>query len=478
MMRADAAGPVGRDGKRTHGNISGNMGAGTVKRRFWVTISGLAMATALAGCERELILSGERFAVREPLEASIPVEGQPAPVAAPIRPENQSVPISLPAAVANAEWSQRGGAANHAQPHGALSAAPVRVWTVNAGKGNTRKNRVSAAPVVADGRVYTMDTAAVVQATGTNGAVLWQSDLTAEFDRGGGVSGGGLAAGPGRVYAATAYGELVALDAASGAVVWRQRVDSAVTGAPTVSGGTVFVSGRDGSGWAIAADTGRVRWTVPGAVGSTGMIGAAGPSVGENVVLFPFTNGSVTAALKVSGVQVWQAPVTGQRVGRAYAGVTDITGDAVVMGDVTYVGTASGRTAALDTSSGERIWTAVEGALNPPLVVGGSVFVVNDENRLVRLDAATGTQIWAVDMPYFTKDKPKRRKAIVPHFGPVLAGGRLAVVSGDGQLRLFNPADGSLVGGAEIPGGASAPPALAGGTLYVVSGNGQLHAFR
>jgi outer membrane protein assembly factor BamB len=148
------------------------------------------------------------------------------------------------------------------------------------------------------------------------------------------------------------------------------------------------------------------------------------------------------------------------------------------MGDVTYVGTASGRTAALDTSSGERIWTTVEGALNPPLVVGGSVFVVNDENRLVRLDAATGAPIWAVDMPYFTKDKPKRRKAIVPHFGPVLAGGRLAVVSGDGQLRLFNPADGSLVGGAEIPGGASAPPALAGGTLYVVSGNGQLHAFR
>ncbi len=454
------------------------MGARTVKRRFWVTISGLAMTLALAGCERELILPGERFPVRADLADSIPVEGQPAPVAPPIRPENQSAPISLPVAVANAEWSQRAGAANHAQPHGALSAAPALVWTANIGTGNSRKNRVSASPVVADGRIYTMDAAAVVQATGTNGAALWRADLTAEFDRGGGVSGGGLAAGNGRVYAATAYGELVALDAASGGVVWRQRLDSPVTGAPTVSGGTVFVSGRDGSGWALSTDTGRVRWTVPGAAGTTGMLGAAGPSVGENLVLFPFANGSITAALKVSGVQVWQAPVTGQRVGRAYAGVTDITGDAVVIGDRTFVGTASGRTAALDTSSGERIWTAVEGALNPPLVVGGSVFVVNDENRLVRLDAATGNVIWAVDMPYFTKEKPKRRIAIVPHFGPVLAGGRLAIVSGDGQLRLFNPVDGALVGGAEIPGGASAPPALAGGTLYVVSGNGQLHAFR
>ena len=41
---------------------------------------------------------------------------------------------------------------------------------------------------------------------------------------------------------------------------------------------------------------------------------------------------------------------------------------AVVDGQLTYVGTASGRTAAVDTSSGERVWTATEGALNPPLV--------------------------------------------------------------------------------------------------------------
>lgn len=453
-------------------------GFGTVKRKVLGTISGLAMVTVLAGCERELILPGERFPVRAELQSSVPIEGEAAPVAPPDRPENQSVPISLPAAGANADWTHRGGTARHVSPHGALSAAPVRVWSANIGAGSNRKNRITAAPVVAEGRVFTMDTAAVVQATSTQGAVLWQANLTAEFDRGGGASGGGISVAGNRLFAATAYGELVALDTASGAVVWRQRLDSPVTGAPAIEAGIVYAAGRDGSGWAIKADTGRVLWTVPGAVGTTGMIGAAGPTVGERLVLFPFANGGITAALKTSGVQVWQAPVTGQRVGRAYAGVTDITGDAVMIGEMTFVGTASGRTAAIDTSSGERIWTAVEGALNPPLVVGGSVFVVNDENRLVRLDAETGAQVWAIDMPYFTKDKPKRRKAIIPHFGPVLAGGRLAVVAGDGQLRLFNPVDGALVGGAEIPGGAASGPALAGGTLYVVSSNGQLHAFR
>ena len=37
---------------------------------------------------------------------------------------------------------------------------------------------------------------------------LWSADLTASFDKGGGVSGGGLAAGEGRLYAATTYGEV------------------------------------------------------------------------------------------------------------------------------------------------------------------------------------------------------------------------------------------------------------------------------
>jgi outer membrane protein assembly factor BamB len=128
--------------------------------------------------------------------------------------------------------------------------------------------------------------------------------------------------------------------------------------------------------------------------------------------------------------------------------------------------------------SGEEQWAAVEGALGPVLAVGGSAFIVNDEARLMRLDAATGEVIWSVDMPYFTKDRPKRRKAVYPHFGPVLAGGRLVVASGDGLLRLFDPVDGSLVGSADLPGGAAAQPALSGGVLYVLNTNGQLLAFR
>ncbi len=441
-------------------------------------VSGMALLALLGACEKELILPGERFDTRTPLEASLPTEGNPAPVDPSKTDQNLSRPIALPGMIANADWPQRAGNARHISPHGALSASPQRVWSAPIGKGADRKSRISAAPVIAEGRIYTIDAAAGVQATATNGAAVWKTDLTPATDASNEVSGGGLAYGGGQLYVTTGYGELVALNAASGAVVWRQRLGAPATGAPAVDGNVVYGVGRDSSAWAINTANGKVIWEVPGTPGAAGMIGASAPAITDRTVLLPYVSGELVAVLKLGGSKIWSAGVSGARVGRGYGLVQDITGDPVVAGSTTYVGNASGKTFAIATSSGEQIWQANEGALGPVLPVGDSLFLVNDEARLVRLDAATGAVIWKVEMPYFLTDKAKKRKGITAHYGPVLAGGRIVVASGDGPLRFFNPADGALVAVADIPGGAATQPALAGGALYVVGRDGQLHAFR
>jgi outer membrane protein assembly factor BamB len=442
-------------------------------------MAGAGLLALLAACgDREVILQGERFPVRADLDASIPVEGQPAPTAPP-EAGNLSAPISLAGQTNSGEWTHRGGNARHLMPHLALSAAPQRVWSANIGAGSSRKNRIAAAPVVSAGRVFTMDGDVTVSATSTSGGTLWSTDLTASFDRGAGLSGGGLAVGGDRLFAATTYGEVVALDASSGQVLWRQRVDAPVTGAPATDGSAVYVSGKDGSAWAINAADGKVMWQVVGTPGTTGYVGTSAPTVGDRAVIFPSSGGDLMAVLKIGGgTKIWQKSLAGKRLGAAYALTPDITADAVIDGGVIYAGTGSGRTVAMSSSSGERIWSAGEGALGPVALGGGSLFLVNDQAELVRLDAATGEVIWAVPMPYFTKDKIKRRKGIYAHYGPVLAGGRVMVVSSDGLLRAFDPTDGTLTHTAEIPGGAATQPAVAGGVLYVVGGNGQLHAFR
>ncbi len=441
-------------------------------------VTGVGLLALLAACgNKEVILSGERFPVRADLEASIPVEGQPAPTA-PAPAENQSVAISL-GPQTGGDWTHRAGNARHLMPHAALSSTPRLVWSAKVGAGSSRKNRIAAAPVVADGRIFTIDAGTGVTATSTAGATLWTTDLAASFDRGGGESAGGLATAGNRVFATTGYGELVALDAGTGAVLWRQRVDSPISGAPATDGSAVYVSARDGSAWAVDAADGKVIWQVVGTPGKAAYVGTAAPTIGDRAVIFPSSGGDLMAVLKIGGgTKIWQSSLAGKRLGRAYALTPDVTGDAVIAGKTLYAGSGSGRTVAMSASSGERIWSAGEGALGPVAVAGGSIFLVNDEARFVRLDAATGEPIWSVEMPYFTNDKIKRRKGIYAHYGPVMAGGRIIVVSSDGLLRAFDPTDGTLTYTAEIPGGAAAQPAVAGGTLYVVGTNGQLHAFR
>lgn len=467
--------PRRRTAERQEREEDGQVAAG--RNGLWAGVAALAV---LAACgEKEVILPGERFPVRADLAASQPTEEVPDPKAPDLTPPLESRPIALPAVQGNADWAQRGGGPRHAPPHAALSSAPVAVWTAPVGAGNSRRNRIAAAPVVAGGRVFAMDAGTLVTAVSTGGAPLWQADLTAGFDKGGGVSGGGLAAEGGRLYAGTAYGEVVALDAASGAVAWRQRVDAPAIGAPAVADGVVYVAGRDGSAWALDAADGKVIWQVFGAPGKVGWLGSAAPTVGDRVVYFPSSSGDLMAVLKVGGgTTVWHASAAGKRLGRAYALSPDITADAALTGGVLYTGTGSGRTVALEAGSGKAIWGVNEGAMGPFAIAGGSLFMVSDESRLVRMDAETGDIVWSVEMPYFEAAKVKKRKAIVAHYGPVLAGGRLWVASGDGLLSAFSPTDGSLVYQTAIPGGAAAQPAVAGGVLYVVTGKGQLVAFR
>ncbi len=461
-------------------HVGAREGSGQVARMSIRLMLGAVLLLLVASCaKREVLLEGERFPVREDLAASVPVEGKPAPTAAP-EAANQSVAISLGGQTNSGEWTHRGSNARHLMPHSALSPSPRLAWSAEIGAGSSRKNRIAAAPVVSGGRVFTIDAAATVTATSTGGATLWSVDLTADFDAGGGQSGGGLAVAGDTLFAATTgYGEVVALNTATGAVLWREELDTPVSGAPATDGTAVYVSGRDGSAWALSASDGKVIWQVVGTPGSTAYVGSAAPTISDRLVIFPSSGGELMAVLKIgNGTRVWRTSMAGKRLGRAYAQTPDVTGDAVITGSMLVAGTASGRTVAMEAASGERIWSAGEGALAPVAVGGGSLFLVNDQSELVRLDAATGEVIWAVAMPYYDTDKVKRRKGIYAHYGPVLAGGRVMVVSSDGLLRAFDPTDGSLTHTAEIPGGASTQPAVAGGVLYVVSGDGQLHAFR
>ncbi|MGR3759690.1 outer membrane protein assembly factor BamB family protein [Roseobacteraceae bacterium NS-SX3] len=425
---------------------------------------GGAAALVLSACaEPDVILRGKREDIRPGTATEV---------------VNQSRAISLPRQSVNAAWPQGHGMEAVRTAHPALSAAPQRIWSVPIGEGDSRRQRITAMPVVGGGRIYTLDSGARVSAVSPAGQLLWQSELIPPADSDGQATGGGVAYDNGVVYVSSGYGVLTALDAATGGQIWRQELDATGSGQPAVKDGLVYLVAGDDTGWAVNAKDGRIAWQIEAAPSPANVLGAPSPLITSDLAVFAFGSGDLVATFRRGGLRRWNASVAGQRLGSTLARISDVTGAPVAANGRLYAGNHSGRTAAFDLRSGDRLWTTQEGAVGPAWPAGGSLFQVSDRNQLLRLDAASGEVIWAVDLPGYLKDKPGKRGAIVAHYGPVLAGGQVVIASNDGQLRFFRPEDGSLLRSVAVPDGATAAPVVAGQTLYVVSRKGELHAFR
>ena len=432
----------------------------------------VAVLAATACAKKDPILPGEREGIREVLQT----EARRAQAVE--TPANRVAPVALPAAVANPEWRQRPGTPIGRTAHPALSAASSLVWSANIGAGDGRRVRITADPVVAGGRIFTLDAQTQVTAVSTSGQVLWARDLTPPADSAGNASGGGLAFGEGRLFVSSNFGTISALDPETGGVIWQQKLDAPTTAAPSVHDGLVYIVSGDEVAWALETDTGRVRWQLSGTPDIHNVLGGPAPAITDKYVIFGFGSGEVQGAFRKGGLRLWEAQIAGERRGVSSGRVRDITGDPVVVGERVFVGTHAGRMVALSLGSGARLWTAEEGPLNPVWPAGDSIFLVSDRNELVRLSAEDGTRIWGHPLPLFTERKPKKQAGIVGHYGPLIAGGQLILASGDGKLRFFDPASGQMTRSIDLPGGAASNPVVAGGTLYVVSKKGQLLAFR
>lgn len=423
----------------------------------------LLAAVTLAGCggPPDVILTGERLPLRDGTLAN------PVPQAAPRG-------LSLPAATANADWTHRAGGPSHFAGHAALGGALQPLFSVGIGEGDSRRARITAEPVIAGGRIFTLDARATVAAFSTGGQLLWTREVVPPADRRNDASGGGISTDGTTLYVSTGYGRLTALDAATGEPRWTQDLDAPGSSSPTILGDVVLIVARDSRAWALETATGRIRWTVQGIPSTATYAGGAGVAARGDVVVLPHPSGEVRGVFPDGGLVRWTTIIAGNRLGSAAAyAATDIGADPVIVGDTVYVGNVSGRTAALRIDDGETLWSIPEGAVGPVAVAGDSIFLLNDLGQLLRIEAATGGVIWRTQLP-----EAERRRGVTAFHGPLLAGGRLIVGSSDNGLLQVDPASGAILGAVPLPAGAASAPVVAGQTLYVVTEDGRLNAFR
>ena len=426
---------------------------------------------AATGCsEKEEILQGQR----EPISAVFHNNIEPGSK----RPGNRRMALKAPKLRQNLDWPQGHASPKTRTSNAVLSEELELIWTTSIGTGDVARARLTADPVSKDGSIFTLDSQMFLTATTKSGKRLWSKDLTPPTERPGQADGGGLAIGEGMLFASTGYGELWALNLKTGQNIWQQSLLGTGNSQPAYSGGIVYLVSNDATSWAIEAKTGRVRWQIDGLADGNNVMGNTGPSVSDKFVFFGFGSGEIKAAFRRGGLVLWTATLAGGRPGQSVSTVEDIGATPVISGDRVFAANTSGRMVALNRDSGERLWSAPYGTSSIIWPSGNSIFFINDLSELIRLDASTGDFIWASELPGYLDENKNRKKEVVTHHGPIMAGGKLILASSDGKLRQFNPENGAELRSIAIPNGATTNPIIADGTLYVVSKRGELHAFR
>jgi outer membrane protein assembly factor BamB len=406
-------------------------------------------------------------------------------------PTLADTPVVLPPPYRNQAWAEPGGFATNAVYH-LEAAGPLNVlWQTETGKGSDDDSRVTAPPIIVNGRAYVLDSEAHVFAVDTSsGAVVWDKELAPSGGSGPFLMmfgpdhkidpskgfGGGIAFDNGKIYVATGFGQVFALNPADGAQLWKTDLSVPIVNAPVANGGRIFVSSEDNHMFALDEKDGRQLWDHQGITESAGILESTSAAVSGDYVIAPYTSGEIYAIRVEDGRVAWNDMLTRNGTQTALSELDDIAGRPVIDRDMVFAISHSGMMVAINLDSGQRVWTRDIGGIQTPWVAGDFLYVLTTDEMILCLQRKDGRVKWVHQLPRWEDPDDKDNRIVWS--GPVLVSDRLVVVSSDGFAEAISPYNGHLLGRTQIPDGTYIAPVVANDTLYLYTNSAQLIALR
>jgi outer membrane protein assembly factor BamB len=373
-------------------------------------------------------------------------------------------PVTLPGPRNNDSWSQPGGVASNAPGHLAFSGSGKTLWSEDAGTGSSSDGRVVALPIVHNGKVYTLDSEGNVSAFSLGGGRSWRVDLTPENEKAESGFGGGLAAEGDRLFVATGFGTVVALNGGSGKAIWTKALGVPIRTSPTASNGKVFVVNTDSELFALSGETGDELWRARGLPENAAVLSNVSPAIAGDTLVVTYPSGELTALDASNGTPRWTDSVSGGVIGSSLTTIGDAARPVIDNG-IVFAGNRTGRLVATRLKTGERVWSRDIRAAQTPWIAGNVLFVVDTNSRLYALDNKTGKVKWASALP------DARTWS-----GPTLAGGRLWLASNKGLLVGVDAKNGEITTKRDLDTPVYISPVVANGRMFVLTDKANLIA--
>ncbi len=442
-----------------------------VSRRLAAPLA-LVLAVSLAGCG---VFGGKDKPKTPTLGNRIPILSR-VDTGAKVDPLLAEVAVIVPPATANPDWPQAGGTASKSYGNLELAASPARSGTAQVA-GSDKKQRLAASPVVGGGQLFVMDTAGTVHAfDAQTGANRWRTSFSLAGDGQTSIYGGGASYADGRVYITTGLGEVAALDAANGSIVWKVKPAGPLRGSPTIAFNSIFVMTMDNQVYSLNAADGALLWNEAASSGQTGVFGVAAPAAGQGTIVSGFSTGELVAYRYENGRQLWSDALARTSLSTTVGVLTDIDADPIIDRGRVFALGQGGRMAAYELVTGQRIWELNLAGISTPAVAGDWIFTLTDDGKLLCIQRATGKVRWLTQLARFENEEKKKNPVFWT--GPVLAGSRLWFANSLGQVYSAPVEDGVPSLHTDLKQPVTLAPIVAGNTLYILDDSGKVSAFR
>lgn len=350
-----------------------------------------------------------------------------------------------------------------------------KIWNQRIGKGAERSGAILP-PTYADGKIYasstTGDVAAIDAATGR---VLWDKHLgqrrgfiwhhgdnSLRWSGGPAVDGDLLVVGG-------LDGDVQAFSAADGSERWHVQVSSEVICPPTIDSGVIVVRTNDGRVIGLNEKDGSKAWTYDHAtVPILSLRGNSAPVAGNGVIYNGEDNGKVVALRSTDGGILWEQLVATGEGRSELERLQDVDGKVVLSGGVVYAAGYRGQVAALIAQSGRPLWTHELSSSTGVALSASQLYVADADSNINALDLHSGSSEWKQDgLQYRWVSEP------------AVQGETVVVGDLEGWIHWMSVSDGKFVARQRLSKDPiRAAPVVVDDVVYVEDTEGEIGAYR
>ena len=253
-------------------------------------------------------------------------------------------------------------------------------------------------PAVVDGVVYIGSDYGVHAINAYTGANIWQSSSDILINSSPAVSGDMVYIG-----SFVPYG-VYAFRVSDGQQVWSYETGDYVDSSPTVVGNVVYVCSDDGHLYALNAITGALIWKFNCLDNYPYESLSSSPAVVNGVVYVASSVGNVFAIDASSGDKIWNHTTTD---------LSSFISSPVYSNGVIFTSTENG-VYALNARTGQEIWHSIPiFAQASPAIVAGVIYVGANDGNIYAFDALTGTKIWQYETDGFIRGQTSIADGII-----------------------------------------------------------------